>query len=120
MNYIIEHEGKQWTPNGRISVPDAAAHNAECEQTELRYWQTKPERMLAYITRNDRGMLLCSTWLGTSLGVVIAHSTFRNNLTGSRMTHIRVRGHNGATYHGTYGSDAAACRPTGRQSATPS
>ncbi len=103
--YIIEHEGKQYTPDGQVTVESATEHNQRIEQAELAHWQTKPERMLAYVTRNLHGVLVLTNWLGTSLGVVTGHSEYRNNLTGTRTTHVRVRGNNGARYHGAYGSD---------------
>lgn len=104
MSYIFEHEGRQYSPDGRVNVPDAAAFNRELEAAELAVWQTKPDRFLAYVVDNK-----ATTWLGTELGRVITVSKFKNNLTGSRMEHIRVRGINGAWYHGTYGSDWRQC-----------
>jgi hypothetical protein len=102
--YVFEHEGKQYDPTGKTSVESAEEHNAGLERAELAFWQTKPERFAAYISKKD-GRDIPTTWLGTQIGCVIEASKFRNNLTGSRMTHVRVRGNNGATYHGSFGSD---------------
>lgn len=33
--YIFCHEGKQFSPDGEISVPDVQAHNRELESREL-------------------------------------------------------------------------------------
>jgi hypothetical protein len=84
--------------NGELST----SQERRLPEAELAYWQTQPARMVAYQS-NNAGQL--TTWLGTPIGRVIRSSTFRNRLTGSRMTALRVRGSNGATYFGRYGSD---------------
>lgn len=102
--YIIEHDGRQFDPNGAVAVDNAAEHNKQLEAAELEFWRGKPNAFLAYA--NDRGV---TTWLGTPLGEIVVSSHHTNNLTGSRMRHIRVRGDNGATYHGTYGDAWGQC-----------
>ena len=102
--YIIEHDGRQFDPDGAVSVDSAAEHNKQLESAELAYWHDKPAAFLAYA--NNRNV---TTWLGTPLGEIVDSSRHRNNLTGSRMRHIRVRGNNGATYHGKYGDDWRSC-----------
>jgi hypothetical protein len=51
MNYIIEHGGKQYEPDGRVdpAVTDIDAKNKATEQEEIAYWQTGPEKISAYV-----------------------------------------------------------------------
>ena len=56
------------------------------------------------------------------LARVIARSTYRNGLTGSRMTALTVRTAGGRILHGRYGSDhgqAVTLRPSRRQESAP-
>lgn len=128
--YAFEFAGHgTFTPDGRAdgradSVTDVVAHNARVEQDELALWATKPERWQVYVVgtvshagqpyratncdvqRGDK----VTTWLGSVLGTITYASTFAHNF-GSRMTCIRFKGTNGATYSGRFGSDwAQLCR----------
>jgi hypothetical protein len=103
--YIFTHEGNQFDPNGRTSVTDPAEHNKQLERAELARWQEKPEQALAYIVKRDGGKYVPTTCLGTELGTIVETRRHRNNLTGSRMEYVRIRGNNGALYYGTYGCD---------------
>ena len=51
-DYALVHEGKVYTPNATPGIDPAAApnHNAQLEAVELAYWQTAPDRFLAYYT----------------------------------------------------------------------
>lgn len=56
-----------------------------------------------------------TTWTGGVLARVIRRSTYRNGLTGSRMTALTVRTAGGRILHGRYGSDrsqAVTLRPS--------
>ena len=56
-----------------------------------------------------------TTWTGGVLARVIARSTYRNGLTGTRMTALTVRTAGGRILHGRYGSDhgqAVTLRPS--------
>ena len=46
-----------------------------------------------------------TTWTGGRLARVIGRSTYRNGLTGTRMTALTVRTPRGRVLHGRYGSD---------------
>ena len=101
MDYAFTHKGKAFTPNQtKIDASQAESHNAEIEAQEISAWQAKPDRWIGYIVK---GAL--TTWRGVKLGDVIASNYSRNPLTGSKIHHVRVRGTNGAMYHGKYGSD---------------
>lgn len=103
--YVFTHEGKQYDPDGLVQVADSDEHNRQLERAELAAWAEKPDRWSAYIKRGTDNRLRVTTWLGSELGKVIDCRRFHNNLTGSEMSHVRVAGNNGATYHGTYGSE---------------
>lgn len=107
MDYAFTHQGKAYTPNGtKIEADQADAHNAAIEAAELEAWEAEPDQFCGYITRDkESGRYRLTTWRGVILGAVISSSHSRNNLTGSKMHHVRVRGTNGAEYHGKYGSD---------------
>lgn len=103
--YVIEHEGRQFSPDGRARVADVSAHNRAVEAAELDAWRAKPDRFAAYVVERD-GKLVVTTWLGT----VLSHSygiratTHRNNF-GARIRSVRFVGTNGAVYYGRYGCD---------------
>jgi hypothetical protein len=69
------------------------------EAAELKAWSKSPEQWAGYV-QNE----IITTWLGTMLGTIIASNTYRNNF-GARIRSIRVRGTNGVTYYGRFGSD---------------
>lgn len=59
-----------------------------------------------------------TTWTGGVLARVIGRSTYRNGLTGTRMTALTVRTAGGRILHGRYGSDwsqAVTLRPSRAQ-----
>lgn len=63
-----------------------------------------------------------TTWTGGVLARVIARSTYRNGLTGSRMTALTVRTAGGRVLHGRYGSDwsqAVTLRPSRARTSAP-
>jgi len=98
--YVLE--GRVFTPGqSTVSLAECEARNKALEAAELEQWATCPDDFAAYVS-NDRRV---TTWLGTQIGRVVALTTFHNHLTGSRMDCITVRGTNGATYRGRYGSD---------------
>lgn len=98
--YIIEHKGRQFDPDGKASVESAAEHNAKLTAAELAHWATKPDRMLVYHVGAE-----IQTFTGAVLGRVTDERKLRNNLTGTPMLSLRIRGTNGAIYYGRYGSD---------------
>ncbi len=59
-NYVIEHEGRQFSPDGAASVSDVAAHNRAVEAGELAAWELRPERFAAYVNG-----AAATTFLGT-------------------------------------------------------
>lgn len=98
--YVWEHEGRQFDPDGKANVDDAAEHNAKLTAAELAHWATKPDRMLVYHVGNE-----IQTFMGAVLGRVTDKRMLVNNLTGTLMLSLRIRGNNGADYYGRYGSD---------------
>jgi|ERR1700722_5221392 len=116
--YIFDFQGKAFDPDGRlrgvVTPAQIAAHNATLAQAELERWNDKPEHFLVYVSGDA-----ITTWSGVDLGRVTSARTGAwryHNIGGHpchpyRLTHIRVRGTNGAEYYGSYGSDnLQACR----------
>jgi hypothetical protein len=114
MDYGFAHEGKVFTPSGtELSAADNAARNAALTAAELAHWSTQPDTMIGYFDfpaedgprmyRERFRPLLAgakvSTWMGDVLGVVIDANVYRHNL-GGRFVSLRIRGNNGAVYHG--------------------
>jgi hypothetical protein len=99
--YVITHEDKAFDPNGRVALSrdQIAEHNARLERAELERWKDKPGEFAAYVKASN-----VTTWLGTTIGVIVARNEYRNNL-GAKIESITVRGNNGATYYGRYGCD---------------
>lgn len=108
--YAFQHEGVAFSPDGRLPTMTAAevkSHNTALEALELARWNEKPTQFAVYVTGTK-----VTTWLGTELGVVIARSRFRTNIS-RNIEAITVRGTNGAKYHGRYGADwSQLCRLT--------
>lgn len=53
-SYIFEHEGKQFTPDGRASVQDSAEHNKAISRAEVEWFtREKPSRHFAYVKTNQ-------------------------------------------------------------------
>ena len=96
-NYLFEHEGRQFSPDGEVHVADVKAHNRLVEQQELEEWKAKPDRFVGYIVGDK-----FTTWLGTELGTVYKRVKIRTSVT-CWMTHYRIRGNNGASYYGKHG-----------------
>ena len=111
MTYAIAFEGKTFTPDGQANIDDIAAHNASIEAAELAEWATAPDHFACYIVqKTDDGFTRsqAETWLGTPLARVpgsVIYNTYRNRLTGTKMSCVKVYGTNGATYVGRFGSD---------------
>jgi hypothetical protein len=103
-DYIFEHEGKQFSPNGVVSVDDVNAHNKAVEANQLQIWVTAPEYQMAYVKARE-----VTTWLGTVLGTIIYTAPVHNNF-GGRMASIRVKGTNGKEYWGRYSTDQQLIR----------
>ncbi len=113
-DYRFTHDGRVFTPHGTyVSIDEndprnksieeqqaIDAHNKSIETAELAQWMTQPDQFSAYVT--DKPYV--STWLGTNLGLITSRSRYRHNF-GGHMTSIRVKGSNGATYAGRFGSD---------------
>jgi len=120
--YIFEFQGQQFTPEGAVTVPSTAEHNAVLAQQELTAWQTRPDHWAGYVTfpatypvsvakPYEQQRVTLTTWMGELLGHGYVTGVFRNNLTGSRTVAIRVRGTNGATYIGRFGDEwSQLCR----------
>lgn len=109
MDYAFEHKGKAFTPDGVKPIADIETHNKTLEANELAHWETKPSAWQVYITEKD-GRRLAATWLGTRLGDVVEHRSFRTNVS-RNMVSVRIRATNGAVYYGRYGADwSQLCR----------
>lgn len=110
--YVFEHEGKQFDPNGKATVSDTAEHNKQLELAELAEWANKPAEWVGYVilsTAPKAGeSYIVTTWLGTKIGEIDRYRDYRDGL-GHRMRSVRVRGTNGAVYHGRYGYDWRQC-----------
>lgn len=98
--YAFQHEGRTFTPDGVApQIVDTEAHNTAVEAAELAEWAKQPERFAAYVSGRD--VIL---WRGVRIGGIAKRSTYRNNM-GARIECVTVKGTNGATYSGRYGSD---------------
>src|SRR5262249_10837001 len=54
--YVFEHEGKTYTPSGRIELEtDAAEYNKELERQEIAWLKTAPEKVLLYVKAHEYG-----------------------------------------------------------------
>lgn len=121
-DYGFIHEGKVFTPNGTADVvpSDNDERNKAIERAELEAWQARPERFVAYYhfptdshTTRSQGVWRgeptgftprldgahVTTWLGTRLGTITSARVYRHNF-GGRFVSMRVKGSNGAEYHG--------------------
>jgi hypothetical protein len=76
--YVFEHEGKQFTPDGAVSVGPTKDHNREIEAEEIRALKEHPERLFLYVKHppntppwlvlancNRNPEVAITTWLGT-------------------------------------------------------
>lgn len=74
MSYAIEHEGKAYTPDGRIDTPNVQDHNKETERKEIEWLKTHPDKVFLYYQREKENQPddLLITWLGTQVGEVIS------------------------------------------------
>lgn len=105
--YIIEHEGKQFSPDGKCAVPNVSEHNAAFASAELAEWAKCPDRWQVYVTEGRREV---TNWTGEVLGTIIERTRFRTNMS-RNVVAIRFKGTNGATYYGRYGADwSQLCR----------
>lgn len=106
-DYGFEHAGKIFTPNQTPGLqPEAnAERNATLTAAELALWKSQPARQLAYYDV-DEGVV--TTWTGEVLGTIVLHKVYRHNL-GGRMVSVKVRGSNGARYHGCASYDWGTC-----------
>ena len=108
---------------GRVEQPGRGDsptedRNKAIEQAELTAWQARPERMLAYYHLDHLASDAASpafrttgkvtTWLGTIIGAILEARVYRHNF-GSRMVSMRVKGTNGAIYHGRASYDWGQC-----------
>lgn len=97
-NYIIGHEGRQFTPDGCIQIVNSAEHNNAIEAQELAYWNEKPDHFYGYIVGDK-----LTTFLGAELGTVYKRVTMRTAVGSGKLMHYRIRGNNGASYYGKHG-----------------
>lgn len=83
MKYVIEHEGKAYSPDGAIKVPTSSdEHNKAMEAQELEWLKNGPDRVFAYVRPPDKDLTerpgnahfrdpeyrwSIRTWLGTVL-----------------------------------------------------
>lgn len=72
--YAFEHEGRQYTPDGRITVPSTDDHNKQVEAAEIERIKTHPERLFLYVKHPANVPADCyhkdvaiTTWLGTKV-----------------------------------------------------
>ena len=125
-DYAIVHNGRAFTPNGASVAPESVeTHNAVIEASEIDWWTTKPERMLAYYsfpTENEHREAhhyrnrfsprlenaVVTTWQGKVLGAIAEAHVYPHNF-GSRMVAISVCGNNGANYYGRASWDNRSC-----------
>jgi hypothetical protein len=121
--YIFESHGKQFTPDGAVTVDSTEAHNKAIESQELAIWSQAPDSWHGYVTHPDYDMnrtsqsrdhlytayprVIVSTWIGTQIGVGRVTGVSRG-FNGARIVHIRITGTNGAVYHGKYGVDGGS------------
>ena len=47
--YAFEFQGKTFTPDGKVDIPDTQAHNAEVEANDLAWLQTHPDNLFLYV-----------------------------------------------------------------------
>ena len=107
--YVFDFGGRKYDPNGAVQVSDVETHNRAVEAAELATWAAQPDRWIVYVDAHYAGANV-KTWIGTVIGTITYANTFHHNF-GSRMTTIRFRGTNGATYAGRFGSDwSQACK----------
>jgi hypothetical protein len=98
-DYIISHEGKQFTPNGRLKeTVNATERNARIEKRQLEAWAMGPQNFSGYISDGK-----FSTWLGAELGTVYETRQLWTTVGSGKLTHYRIRGNNGASYYGKHG-----------------
>lgn len=65
MCYVIEHEGKQFSTDGKVDVQETTEqHNKRTEQAEIEWLKTAPEKVFLYVNQD---MTKITTWLGTEL-----------------------------------------------------
>lgn len=108
----------RWTdarhaPDTGALMPAGAPCCYACTDRLARQDAETAPAILAYDT-GGRDVL---TWSGGILARVLSRSTYRNGLTGSRMTALRVRTAGGRILSGRYGSDwsqAVTLRPARR------
>lgn len=118
-NYAFEHQGKVFTPDGRVEVPlsgeELKAHvkkqNREVEAMEIEWLKTGPEKVMLYVKREEpkdgfTGMWFVQTWLGTFLAYaliggprVVGFQSSFNGQSYRRAITCRVFG---TLYHGWY------------------
>lgn len=70
--YAIEHQGKAFTPDGRVDIADVETHNQRLEREQLAELQTHPERAFLYVKHGElsgfSSPCTVTTWPGTQVG----------------------------------------------------
>lgn len=110
MGYVFEHEGKQYSPDGKVSVEDTRIHNEQIEAKEIAWLRTGPEKVFLYVkvgelrdpnrlgsrlvdgsmARANGDDVQIQTWLGTRVStwevlgprvyVGFGHNTYRRSV----------------------------------------
>jgi hypothetical protein len=62
MDYIFEHEGRAFTPNGQTEPGNAQDRNRETERKEIVWLMTGPDRAFLYVTMPSPVSLGAYSW----------------------------------------------------------
>ena len=96
MNYLIQHEGKVYSPDGLVDVPAEAVaeRNEAADQYDLLLAETLPNRLVAYWKGSEAlyGSGKATTWLGSGLGPGVVTGRWRvpNGWMSGFMLSVRV------------------------------
>lgn len=123
-DYGFVHDGRVFTPNATpgLDASTVDARNQAIEAAELARWETAPDVQVTYFHfpaevgggpyrssfRPQLADAHVTTWPGTRIGTIVDARVYRHNF-GGRFVAIRVRGTNGAEYHGRASYDWGSC-----------
>ena len=67
MAYLFEHQGKQFAPDGIVSVGPVEKHNQDEEAKEIEWLKTHPEKLFLYVRTTPGWDWAITTWPGTTV-----------------------------------------------------